>query len=530
MRAFERAFFDYYYHKKNWYSALDKLPHRSTIAWAVGPVLDAEILMYKATDDPLYLNRAIDQIDKVIRLREDKLGRKLHNGESPPIWAGGNRYGFAEEKLQNVAGEDVLSVLAYGDWTGGAQPPLRMRNDSTYLEIAEGSTPGTFKIIVENQQRSHFYREYDHLSLNREGVISDDGNIRITVLKPGALSPNDNPPPRGRRLIANSLDYLFETVGLLCKSMLEVVKITKDQQLSSYYAHKSSDYVKIVREAVDHYIKVFWRDFGETGIFVGSAERFSSPSNAPIPYNKCWEFVGVLVLLYQITEDKRYLSIIRKYAKYFKDRIELDSTKNLYLWKYWAWEGYPNLVTSHYAKLDLEGIFSVYQLGEIFTLEDMQRFTRTYTENIFLPFDGYANTVAGTGTESRKYQPGYVNMFSIFDRRMFTKPLFWIEERAYVYNQDYLKAIARTVYQKRILEPEYVDPTDTRKKGVYRTGNSALRIREQETRMVSLVAREQSPLKVMTSEGVQGIELAENDGAEGLKITTTKGIKKLKYV
>ena len=103
----------------------------------------------------------------------------------------------------------------------------------------------------------------------------------------------------------------------------------------------------------------------------------------------------------------------------------------------------------------------------------MNRFANTSRKNIYREDGNISNRIDGTGGFDGKsrFSLATINFVSEWgDDYFFYKPIEWIEEIDNDKEYDFrkLNAIARSIYQKRIIDPDFVDITDQRKIGRYR--------------------------------------------------------------
>jgi len=160
MKPYDILFYDNYYNNnyEKW--------GQYTNAWQISPLLESDLIMYQITGDPKYLNRLIDNIDKVLAQRDIAKGRKNFRGEITPTWSSGSLYHFTFEDLVNEDGEPVIRVLAYGK---GLWEPLSEGNHTTFITVSPGTNLNSFKIRIDNPERKYlqsdksFDETYDNL-------------------------------------------------------------------------------------------------------------------------------------------------------------------------------------------------------------------------------------------------------------------------------------------------------------------------------------------------------------------------------
>ncbi len=398
-------------------------------------------------------------------LRDSETKRINEYGESPPVWSSGSRYGWGKSIVNNNRGEAVVEVLTYGTWEvdTGIVGELRNGNDITYITVSAGSVEGTFKVRIENANKG-FDRTYEKLSLKEEGIISDDNSVRITALK----ASDGLPIFQERDYIGNILTPRPVNTGLMFNPMIQLAEVIKKEKLSEYYQKKANDYIAAAIDALEYH-EVDWVDIDDQR---GYYSEFNKDKR-PLPWNQMFEPGKVLIGIYNITGEVQFKEKAEKMINYFKENLEYDKKNDLYIWKYLNWEGYTATENVNYARIDMTFIYEAYRAGIGFTEEDMNRFINTYRKNVYRSDDSIANGVNGKGNYDSEelFKLARVNFLSEWGYDyFFYEPVKWVEEIKNREEEDYEKlvSIARSVYQKRIIDPEWVDITDQKKIGKYR--------------------------------------------------------------
>ncbi len=479
LRAYNRLYYDKFFLTKDWEggfssyeSSIEPYAERATIAWSLSKYLESEVIMYAATKDPVYLNRVIDVIDKALDLRDSKSGRVNKYGESPPIWSSGSRYGWGKSILENKKGEEVVEVLTYGKWDKdeGIIGELRRDNDVTYITVKPGSAKGTYKIRIQND-RVQFDRTYDELRLEKEGVILDDNSVRITVLK----SSDELPKFKEKDFIGNILTPRPVKTALIFNPIIELVEIIKKDNLNEYYQKKADEYIEAAIKAIEYHEKD-WVYLGNQRGYYSGSDREIEDNKRPLPWNKILELGRMSIKLYNITGEYHYKEKVEKIINCFMDHVEYDEKNDLYIWRYWEWDGYKVWEGINYARFAMDFIYEAYKTGIGFNEKEMNRFINSYRKNIYRDDNTISRRIDGSGVyhEERWLALALVNYLSEWgDDYFFYKPVKWIEEddNGRAANVVKLLSIAKSVYQKRILNPEFEDMTDQEKVGEYRIIN-----------------------------------------------------------
>lgn len=480
IKAYNRAIYDSFFPIRDWKkgydeydSGIEPYSERGTLAWPMSYYLSNEIIMYNATKDPIYLNRVIDVIDKIFDLRDINIGRLNKHGESPPIWSAGSRYGWGKSILKNEIGEEAVEILTYGKWEieTGIVGELRVGNDTTYISVLGDDTNNTFKIRVWNKSKN-FDRTYSNLTLNNEGIIADDDSVRVTVLKASDGFPNNIEED----LIGNILLPCCVHTGLILTPIIQLCKSIIADDLNEYYLEKAASYIENSIAAIGYH-DANWVNLDDTKGYYSDAVRGNTSNITPLPWNQMFELGRTLIGLYEITGDEKYKDKVVKMANYYKEFLDYNKDEDLYIWRYWNWDGYKNIESTNYSLMDITFIYECYKAGIGFTEEEMNRFVNTYRKNVYRDNGTISNLIDGRGNYARTeyYNLSRINFLSEWgENYFFCKSIEWIEEIKSEKEYDFgkLLAIAASIYQKRIMDPEWVDITDQKRVGRYRVNQS----------------------------------------------------------
>lgn len=134
----------------------------ATIAFNATHLLHSYLDMYELTQNPKYLDLFTQITDKYLNLRDDKQGITIFGqSQSLPIWSVSSFLTFAYPKtLLDAENNPSLEVLGE-HWA---------HNQTFVINIADGTNPGTFKLLITNRHRnSEIYGEvkiFDNLTIN----------------------------------------------------------------------------------------------------------------------------------------------------------------------------------------------------------------------------------------------------------------------------------------------------------------------------------------------------------------------------
>ena len=214
----------------------------------------------------------------------------------------------------------------------------------------------------------------------------------------------------------------FEVTGLVADFAL----VVRGDEALAGWAPAADRYLAL---AEDHLVKKWdargnYRDLGETGgVYVTHPDAKPTKANLTQPHNKNSKIAQALVSLFKATGDEQYLQRAIKLATRFKRCMTL--VDGHYQWNYWDpsgdWDIHPEdpgkwkhwINPEHrggYYSLSVSQVVTMYELGLVFSREDLDRFVRTQTE---VCWDGsFDNPVwrltNGGLAEKPRYKPPYL--------------------------------------------------------------------------------------------------------------------------
>lgn len=198
--------------------------------------------------------------------------------------------------------------------------------------------------------------------------------------------------------------------GVIMSPVLRFVnKVIADPSLHVAYLTKAHTYRNFVADHLVHKWDPYWKQISGTdgannglGVYLFpagfSTELFPGRS---LPHNQYLAFAQMLYLLYEATEGEaayasdrpQYWSRANDMLRTFKSTVvphplNTNLATDAYLWNYWDKLGYWD--NGHYASykqedishagLTMAGVVEAYHQGQVFTADDMAKFTRTFTD------------------------------------------------------------------------------------------------------------------------------------------------------
>jgi len=201
--------------------------------------------------------------------------------------------------------------------------------------------------------------------------------------------------------------------GMLTYPAASFVRIVRaDRRLPRALRAKADGYLPILEEIVAAYDDE-WRGGP------GGEGYYHSPPVGALPLNQQNALGRTMVELAAVTRKAGYRDRATSLARYFKSRLRV-MPNGAYAWEYSGGRGRNGEDISH-AAINADFAALCYRNRIVFTREDMERFAKTFTENIMRPDGGFAQTVAGQGEAGKTYTPQlgrWLNL-SPYDRRIY---------------------------------------------------------------------------------------------------------------
>ena len=190
--------------------------------------------------------------------------------------------------------------------------------------------------------------------------------------------------------------YAVQT-GLTAAPLAQFAAIVKNDSALSAYNTKANQYLQAAKDAIavhDMRDKPQYLDVESRWYEDGNSMHLARPINMNLAQG------SVMVAIYEATGDKTYLDKATKIANYFKQYLNVNSSTNSYVWKYFPDDSRYSTVLedANHSVYDNEFIYWAYRNG-IFNSTDMKRFANT--AKVVAKNNGtIANKVDGTGTSA----------------------------------------------------------------------------------------------------------------------------------
>ena len=342
----------------------------SALAWGESYYLNAYIKMYRVTGDPRWLDKVVDHFDRMAANMSD------HDGDGIPGWQA-DRYSVSRMRAEELHNRGTARILP----GAAVETNIQQAHEAVDAEyIAERTGDDRFTV----RQRSGGAWEVVH---DGPHLVGDP----IPGI-PGFEVRLEGQPEIGDRFRVETrgpapLEYAVHE-GMILYPVAQFIELAlKDPRLQGRYEEKARSYLQLIEERVLQKQERHWLDV-EPGM---GAYRFTeSPSerfpNRVMPHNQYLAPARVWLVLKDVSENPLYLERATQMANHF--RHFLQKTGNAYTWNYWDWTeaGEPDHSrpedTSH-GQIDVTFAVEAFRRGVVFTREDMLRFTRTLTEQMW---------------------------------------------------------------------------------------------------------------------------------------------------
>ncbi len=309
--------------------------------------------------------------------------RLVHDGVSAPV---------ISSPLHNYSPDSEYGISFSGKVTPGTTGQIRIVDRTTSATLASWNITATDRMAPV----------YDRFSLPAAG---HDVALEVTI-----VSGSEGQTAWVDAIVVGQLLEHMVHEGLIGSNMLRFANaVYADSSLHTDYLAKADTYRNFVADNLVHKWDLWWRQIGGSdgsnngaGVYIFpsgfSTEWFPARS---LPHNQYLAFAEMLYELYDATEGASAYTSDRPYywsrandmGRAFQSTLQphpQNSTlgTDAYLWHYWdsmgAWDnGHFAVYTSEdlsHASLTLVGPRAAFSRGQLFTVEDMNKFTRTLTD------------------------------------------------------------------------------------------------------------------------------------------------------
>lgn len=315
------------------------------LSWSQSYVLLGLVRMYETYKDPDYLDRLIQNIDKVLSVRDSERGVTDYRGLSQPAWRADHPYTVGFTTLADGNGKPALEV----------RQALSFAENTTVTVLA-GSRPGTFTLRLVNT-RYNRTATFADLTMNPADadyavrrVYAEPAEPLYVTVRDVRATPTaaENPATGTFPLLCKPVVFAVHT-GMITYPIASFVRIVRQSPTLFHnprYRAKAAEYLAAVRAAVAvHDWEYRENAAGEGGLIW--------PKGQPLPWDGCEQPINqsvglgqTLVELAIITGDTQYRRKVTAMAKMFARQMTVEAN-GAYSWRYWQNNG---LVYNGFAK------------------------------------------------------------------------------------------------------------------------------------------------------------------------------------
>ncbi len=418
-------------------------PEASVLAWGESYTIDAFVDLYEATKDPKYMKIVAARGKRVLSHRDDYRGMKDGSGKSRPAWSVGDRFVVAEGTLLSNTGQEMLKIRS----------TVSSFNHLTTVEVILSEDSKTFTLLVRNEHYKR-YERFDNVNMGfSHGYLTDIINdplaeyfaqsdstidqssnlIRIEEVKGGVSGILAS-----QKITLTPIPIAFAGyLGVIYRPLMRFSEIVKKDPALKDFVSDADLFIKAAEESYDDISKRLWRTGSnpDEGYYLMCEKGESMPAdNIGQPFNYLAKHVCTELALYRLTNKSEYLERSIKMINKFKNRLNYDSEKDLYIWYYWyepmtttgwwpednasynskVYRGWPSFENFSHGGHDIQMIMEAYRMGIGFDETDIRRFANTFLKNAISRDRKDINKyVDGSGEGSSSYFKAIYQWFAL---------------------------------------------------------------------------------------------------------------------
>ncbi|WP_236973661.1 hypothetical protein [Membranihabitans maritimus] len=411
----------------------EKTKDASALSWRESYTLNAFMDLYEATGDIKYLKEVESRGKRLLSHRDDKRGVVDGSGKSRPAWSMASKYVVATGILRNAQGDTVMVL----------QSTPSAYNNQTKIYVKPRPDQNTFDMTVVNE---HFKREehFENINLNSnssryiEKIVNDPlapySTRSGTYYEKSNLVRVEYVNPRIGEIMKQSIELdpiplaFMGYIGIIYEPLIRFSEIVANNSDLDQFDSSSKLFIRSAEESYMDASQRLWVNGPNSneGYYLMCEKGESMPAdNVGQPFNYLGKHVSVELALYRITGKIDYRIRAEKMANLFKNRLEYDAQKDLYIWNYWyepmttvGWKpedsisynvkvfpGKARTEDISHGALDIALVMNAYSMGIEFSKKDVSRFANTLIKNVILEnYIGVSRWVDGKGE-----YPGYFN-------------------------------------------------------------------------------------------------------------------------
>lgn len=265
------------------------------LGWGRAYLLQAYVLMYRTYGDTHYLDRLIEDFDRMLQLRDSVRGATDYRGLSLPAWQCKSDYTCGSLILKDAQGRPTLQIRT------GIRPA-----DLCSATVSAGTRAGTFKLVVRKDPPAKKGADakpaidtFDDLTMDARSADYAPKRINGAFEKLNGAGPSAMVTAKDIRATREAasdatdvpaamaatkfepLGYVYAVqTGQITNPVAAFVRLVHETPaLQAKYADKAAEYLDAIVAATDIF-DYEWRQEGELGWYVWA-------KGCPIPFDGC---------------------------------------------------------------------------------------------------------------------------------------------------------------------------------------------------------------------------------------------------
>ena len=158
------------------------------LAWGESRALQSYLTMYQATNDLDYLDRLVGHSQRVLGVRDDRIGRVDYLGRSQPAWSAAAPYTVSTLDLRDVSGEPVVRIVVAIS-SKSVKVDIRPRSDGLFdltVSTSSGLTEKKLALSTRARHPRYFVRYLDDHFPGTTAITATD--LRSDTSRPAELA------------------------------------------------------------------------------------------------------------------------------------------------------------------------------------------------------------------------------------------------------------------------------------------------------------------------------------------------------
>ncbi len=344
----------------------------SDLGWSESGMLATYYHMYAVTNDTRWLDRIAQHADVVFaNATKDSRGH----------------FGWYTSKFSKAFAKVAAAKGNKGDGTP-ASKDLALNG----MDIVPKVTGHRYTLTALGDNQFSLHDDTTNETVDTS-VVKDARMLKIKVSEFEVHLVGDPQPGDKFTVVTTapeSVDYVVHEGMLFWPIASFVETVLADKLLDSRYGDAARRYLKMMDERIIPCWEDRWRDFaGGGGAYLATNVPTHRFPDTVLPHNQYLAMGRAFFVLYRITGKKVYLDRATKMARFFHSKLR--RTTDGYIWNYWD-PGRPEdasgmpmqrVEDSSHASIDIAFAVDAFEMGVVFTKEDLQLMAATYVKHVW---------------------------------------------------------------------------------------------------------------------------------------------------